>query len=231
MKKVFLTILLALTSCSLVSTHQPASYSIFANSSCDLPCWYGIAIGKTTKQELLGILQGISFVNQDSITVIESTSFFDEWVYFSMGKGPKILEVEGGGTVQQDYLWAGEVYLLNGKVSQIILGGDLGLTIQQVVDAFGTPSYAIPSFTPGGHVWVSILFPAKGVDIGYRVDDVDAEITPDTKISRLKLFDISLFDEMIQNQMFMFSSMVVPDEIINFGWKGYGSLSLYWSVK
>ena len=91
MKKILIIISLALASCSPLAakTPVPTPTSILTSSDCNLPCWHGITIATTTKQELLAILGGMSIVNQDSITVTKSVGdLFEERVTFTMGEGP-----------------------------------------------------------------------------------------------------------------------------------------------
>jgi len=228
MKRIIVALVLVLTSCSFGQFNKaPAGNSIFANSTCALPCWYGISIGKTTKQELLDILQSIPFVNRDSIAVIESTGVFKERVYFTMERHPSLIYAQKSDSV----LGVGNIFVLNNKVSQIIFQGDLGLNIQQVVDIFGTPGYAIPFTASGGYIWVEFLSPAQGVDFGYGTNDPGSEITPATNISQLTLFDSILFDEMIQNNEFTFSLTRDPNDLEKYIWEGYGSINMYWYAK
>lgn len=231
MKRMFATILLLLISCSPIATKIPTDNPVFANSGCTLPCWYGIQIGSTTKQELLDILSTILIVNQDSVTVTQSiNSIFDERIYFTMGKGPKRLALDNGDTVSQDYLWSGDIAILNGKAVQIILNGDLGITFQQLIDIFGEPDYVIPSYTPGWHIWVEAINPSKGLDFGYRAGDLHSELAPDTPVDQIKLFDAKLYDDMVQNKMF-FYLLSGSANIEEYGWKGYGSIDTYWHAK
>jgi hypothetical protein len=227
MKRLLNIVLLVLTSCSFLITKSPDKNSVFAESSCSLPCWYEIAVGKTTKQELLSILNNISIVNQDSITVSESDTIFNERVFFTMGKGPQFFKLDDGGTVKTDYLWSGNIDILNNKVARIDFAGDLGLTIQQVVNIFGVPSYAIPFYTHGGHIRVELINPTQGVEFGYRADGFASELTPDIKIDLLTIFDATLYNELLQNNMFMFGS----NDQETYTWKGFGNLSIYWPTK
>ena len=121
----------------------------------------------------------------------------------------------------------GDVALLNDKVEKLVLNGDLGITFQQVIDLFGEPGYVIPSYTPGGHVWVEAINPSRGLDFGYRADDLQAEITPNTPIAQIKLFDAGLYDQMIDHKLFVYLLAGIGD-IERFAWQGYGTISMYW---
>jgi len=116
---------------------------------------------------------------------------------------------------------------LKDKVEWIILTGDLGMSFQQVIDIFGEPGYVIPSYTPGGHVWVEAINPSRGVDFGYRADDLQAEITSNTPIEQIKLFDTRLYDQMIDTRQFRYL-LAHSGDIERFAWKGYGTISMYW---
>lgn len=240
MKKLLIVIMLALSSCSLAPTQMtvtqtpkpqlPPENSIFAESNCVMPCWYGIVIGKTTKQELLNILKSVPVVYQDSITVTDSDTFFDEWVFFKVGKGSRIFNVEGG-VVKLDYLGTGQIEILNDKVSLIMFSGDLDLTIQQVVDIFGEPDYAIPFYAPGRDIQVELLSPVRGIDYSYSTNDLDSKLAPGTEVSEIIMFDTSIYDEMIENKQFSFSPFVEQNDLEKYAWKGYGNLSMYWHEK
>ncbi|SRR6266498_5760093 len=231
MKKILIIILLGLASCSLMTTKTPVATSILTNSDCNLPCWHGITIGRTTKQELLDILGSLAIVNQHSITVIKSAdTLFDERVNFTMGEDATYFKLDNGGSVKQDYLWLGDVALLNDKVEQIVLTGDVGLSFQQGIDIFGEPNYLLPSYTPGMHIWVEALNPSKGLDFGYRADDLDSEITANTPIRQIKLFDAELYDQMVDNKMFQYL-LSRSGDIERYAWKGYGKIRMYWHTE
>jgi hypothetical protein len=226
MKKIFVIIFLVLSSCSPIATEMPSDASILTDSGCNLPCWYGINIGSTTKDELLKILANTSFVNRDSITITKSINkLFDERVHFTMGRGPKSLKVDSRDTVIQNYLYSGDIAIRNNKVVQIILAGELGITFQRLVDIFGEPSYLIPFPTTGGHIWVESINPSQGLDFGFRAEDHNSELTPDTPISQIMLFDTKLYDEMKQHKLFFYS--LYTTSIEKYGWKGFGRLDLY----
>ncbi|MBV6396872.1 MAG: hypothetical protein HFACDABA_02474 [Anaerolineales bacterium] len=232
MKRIFLTMLLLLISCTTEDTLSPVDNPIFTESSCALPCWYGITVGKTTREELFDVLDGMSLVNQDSITLTESVVLYDEHVYFTMGKGTKFLEVEGSDPVSQDYLWTGQIDILNGKVMRLVLSGGLGLTMQDVVDIFGTPSYVIPYFTRGGsNIEVELISPTRGVDFSCRLADLESELTPDTKIGVLTIFEAELYSDMVENKQFMFAIIRAPNDLEKYAWKGYGKIVDYWYVR
>lgn len=235
--------MLILASCSHLSTKAPKETSPFSNSTCNLPCWYGITVGKTTKQEALDILQGADLVNPESIKIVQPppSYFFDETVRFTLGKGPRFLKARSDvsddettkepTTIRIDYDWGGQISILDGKVSRIWFSGDLGLTIQQVIDMFGNPGYAIPFTSPGGFVQVELLNPTQGVDFGYGTEDPDSEITPETKISNLIIFDPTLYNEMLKNSNFEFLQWRDSADMDKYEWKGYGKIDMYWYVK
>lgn len=242
MKKLLSAIMMfALVSCSYANTKSPKETSPFENSTCRLPCWYGMTVGKTTKQEALDILQSVGLVNPDSIEIVEAEPkyIFDEIVYFTLGKGPRFLKAGSDISddeftreptiIRIDYDWGGEISILDGKVSKMEFSGDLGLTIQQVIDIFGDPSYAISLTSPGGFPEVEFLNPAQGVDFGYGTEDYESEITPETKISDLILFDPTLYNEMLENYQFAFGQR--SEEMDKYEWKGFGKIDMYWYVK
>lgn len=231
MKRICIIVLFVLSSCSTTITEIPAGSSIIQNSICALPCWHGIVIGKTTKKELLDTLSSISIVNQGSITVIASDSYFDERVIFTMGKGSKVLEIDDGDTVKMDYQWRGEIAILNDKVERIWLAGDLGLTVQQLVNIFGLPTYAIPSFESGNYIWIKLITPAQGIAFDFRADSIDSELTPDTKIEILDIFNPNLYDEMVNSAQFKFAITQSAEDMERYAWKGYEKINVYLDEK
>jgi hypothetical protein len=231
MKRIFLMVMFFLVSCTSTITKTPTESSIIEESRCVLPCWHGIVIGKTTKQEFLEILSNLPIVNQGTITIIDSKAYFDERVTFTMGTGQIIHGADNGGDVKMDHQWRGEVAILNDKVERIWLAGDLGLTLQQMFDIFGPPTYAIPSFESGGYIWIKLITPAQGVALDFRAESIESELTPDTKIEILDIFNPDLYDEMVNNAQFKFAIANSVEDMEHFAWNGYGKITKYLGEK
>jgi len=75
----------------LIRNHQTA----LLNSGCELPCWQGIVVGNTNRDELLEVLNQFQFINYTSVTNDSYVNrdypeviFYDLYPYFKYSRSP-----------------------------------------------------------------------------------------------------------------------------------------------
>lgn len=215
MKRSLLLSLLLLIACTPVSTPTGEPPSIFSDQLCGKSCWNKIVVGQTSKQELLEIIPDIPGVNQDSITIFDEPSgLFDGRVFFSLRK-----DVTG-----KQSLVNVSAYIIDQKVSALILSGSLGIEFQDVVDAFGEPELVSSRKSPVGGVNMTFISSSQGIDFGYQAESEKSGISPTTEITVLELFDTNLY------QTLLTSNWLVPGQGFTlYPWEGYSKIEEhYW---
>ena len=190
--------------------------SLLSGVPCQAPCWQGIVPGETTSSEAMEILRSLPFVRADSLQEAGSK----EW---------------GGVT------WEGRVSNRPGIptgiswqidiVQEIGLGLAYELTIEEVIEVYGTPQ-AIKA--GGGGVpehWyfiVDLYYPDKGLQFKAYTSEYSSLIEPETEIGGVYYYvPGSLEDRLL---MLYGNLEPSPQEIFDHitslvrPWNGYGDL-------
>jgi hypothetical protein len=216
MKKILTTLVLVviLGSCS----PKDESSSIFSDQVCGKSCWNNIIVGKTDQQEFLNIISTLPNVVQASISVANYSDggLFDGQIVFKWYRDSR----------DQDSLVHIAARIKDEKVVLLLFQGNLGLTFQEVVDAFGDPdvvSYSL--WTPNDGINLHFINSTQGVEILKYFKSETSLVTPDTELTSVSLFDAN------QYQTYLESDLLIGDykEYILYPWTGYGNIEdLYW---
>lgn len=109
--------------------------SLLTGEPCAPPCWYGIIPGKTSETDALGIVNGLEFINRDTIMVHEGVR---------------------GGTVSWQTVFDEDSSLVeglsfdeSGVVYQIGMILRYPMTLQGVIDVIGDPDGLMSSLIMG----------------------------------------------------------------------------------
>jgi hypothetical protein len=219
MKKVIILVILFITAC----TESSSKGSILDNSSCDLPCWNDIIAGKTTQSELLYILEKLPDVDQKSIQNMDQPwSIFDNQIYFTFRQG---------WSLNQRSKIRGYVHITHSTVSDIIICGELNTTIGEITMQAGEPEGIISGNDIDGGRTVIFINSQKGVSFWYTTDeklhDQQFELTPNTQIDCLRLFDPSLYAKMLDAKLISGGHYNAEETLkVMYPWNGYGNLEL-----
>jgi hypothetical protein len=215
MKKFLITLTLILTLAACIP--QSKGKSILWNQVCGKSCWNKIVIGKTTKQELLEIISTLPNVDQTSVTITDdpNASMFDGKIVF------QYYRISG----EKDTLVNIAVLTKNQIIVFMIFQGDLGLTFQDVVDAYGEPDFASSLWTFDGGINVHFINSLQGVEITQYFNSEKSSVAPDVEVKNLTLFDTK------QYQTFLESNLLTGDYegFVMYPWTGYGKIEdHYW---
>jgi hypothetical protein len=214
MKKLSLLILLFITACA----SSVEKKTILDMSNCILPCWNGIIAGETTEDELLNILEDLPDIDQQTIKVTnESWNMFDNQIYFSFRQN---------WTLNQKPKLRGNIYLKNNTVSKLALCGEIGTTIGDIVKQAGEPENIISGNNFYGGRTVILTNPSMGISFSYTTTDLDKlEVTADSPISCLEIFDPLLYEDMLEATFFSNGYYNAEETLkVQYPWNGYGNL-------
>ena len=214
MKKLFpLIILLLVAACEISSD----AVSVLDKSSCELPCWNNIVAGQTTEDELLKILGNLPDVDQASIQNYNHPwDIFDNQIFFSF---------QQDWTLSQHPKIDGEVEITNNIVSELIICGEINTTMGAIVGAIGDPENIISGDNFYGGRTVILIDSENGVSYWYIANLNNLELTPDTKIGCLEIFDSSLYEKMLEAKFFSNGYYNAEETMkVWYPWDGYGNL-------
>jgi hypothetical protein len=213
---VFLISLLLLTACVSDSGQS------LLKTDCDLPCWNGVTPGQTNKDEFLNILQKLPSVNKKSI--IErgpSLGTFDSSIYFDIYSGISLWPtMHALGSFQGNTLSVLEFY-----------DGNPGLNFGEIIKATVNPEWVITVGSITGKPLIRVINATKGIAFGNTMGNLK-EITPETPIDLVILFDPTQFDALLDSGMFSdgnYSEARLRG--IMYSWDGYGVLDEKYPVK
>jgi hypothetical protein len=207
MKNLILFVFLFIAACGTLSDEM----SIVDKSSCKLPCWNGIIAGQTTESELLEILENLPGIDRGSIqNANRPWDIFDNQIFFSFQPGSRI---------------EGEVRVSNSTVSDLILCGKIHVSIGDLVQEIGEPETVISGNNVGGGRTVILTYPQSGISYWYTASLNDLEITADTSIDCIKIFNPLLYEEMLEAGFFSAGYYNAEETLkVMYPWDGYGNL-------
>jgi hypothetical protein len=214
MKKLILLAFLFVVACGTSSDES----SILDKSSCNLPCWNNIVAGQTTEAELLKILENLPDIDQKSIQNENRSpeSIFGNKILFSFHQG---------WTLNQRPKIEGESRISNNTVSDLIICGEIKTSIGELVEVVGEPENIISGDNFYGGRTVILTNPQNGVSYWYTTELNNLEITPDTQIDCLKIFDPLLYEEMLEAKFFSNGYYNAEETLkVWYPWNGYGNL-------
>ncbi len=214
MKKLILLIFLFLVACGTSSSES----SILDKSSCKLPCWNNIVAGQTIEDELLEILENLPDIDQKSIQNENRPheSIFDSKILFS---------IHQGWTLSQRPKLEGESRISNDTVSDLIICGEIKTSIGELVEVVGEPEHIISGNDIGGGRTVILIDSQSGISYWYTAELDKLEITPDTPIDCLKIFDPLLYEVMLEAKFFSNGYYNAEETMkVWYPWDGYGNL-------
>lgn len=216
-RQVVLLILLFVVACS----QTPATTdSILDISSCDLPCWNNITPGYTTGQDAVDILSGLSVIDRSSILVRDVPwNGFDSRIFYEINRPYRSWGKDSHS----------EILILNDLVVMMDLCGDLHITIDEIIEKTGNPKHVITLGIIHGSTIVMLVNPKIGISYWYDMKDVSEEIrsqiSPESEISCISLFDPKLYEMMLDASLFSMGHLDANETLkVAYPWDGYGDV-------
>lgn len=213
MRKILLVISFFIVTCGNLSDKT----SILDNATCKFPCWNGIVVGETTENDLLKILSNLPEINQASIKNNKlSQSIFDNQIHFSFRQG---------WSLNNRPQLKGEIDIKNNIVTNLTLCGKISTSMSRLMEEVGEPEYIISGNSIGGGRTVILIDSKDGISYWFTADLRKLEILPTTQIRCMHLFDVSLYEEMLEIGLFS-SGYYNAEETrkVWYEWDGYGNL-------
>lgn len=213
MRKLVLLIFLFVVACG----KSADELSILDKSSCKLPCWNDIVVGQTTEGKLLEILANLPDVDSESIQNNNQVwDIFDNQILFSFRQG---------WTLSQRPRLRGYVDITDGIVSVLMFCGEINTTIGALAEVVGEPENIISGNNFYGGRTVILTLPSKGVSFSYTTQLDNLEITPNTQLDCVQLFNPLLYEKMLEAKLFSAGYYNAEETLrVMYPWDGYGNL-------
>ena len=127
---IILTIVVLASSLSTKREAEILDRSVFTGDPCSAPCWHGIVLDISTREDVYQILQDLPFVDPGSIREWNAMWFGDEEAIEVHYKCKSLSREDCGG-----------ILLSNGTVKRIWFSVGNYATIENLIDRFGIPTY------------------------------------------------------------------------------------------
>lgn len=187
------------------------------DSNCEMPCWNGIIPGKTSTEELLTILDNLSWVDKKSIAMINVPwKIYDNEIYFSLD--PNWLKwYESAIEV--------EAFIKNGKVVIVSFYGKTRVPIGEIIRKYGMPEGVVTVGSHRGEPIINAIIASKGIAFISVINTTDMDITEETPITGLVLFDPALYQAILGTGIFSDGNFTAEQTMkIMYPWNGYGNI-------
>jgi hypothetical protein len=217
MRKIYILILLLVSACSSKSN----DISILAKSSCKLPCWNNIVAGQTTRAEFTQFIETSADINRQSIQIDENPrKIFDSRIFFSFDPGSVLNKKP---SIQAD------ARVSNNIISQLIMCGELHTAISDITEQIGEPESIISGDDLDGNRNIILINPTIGISYWYTTDrslgKAQYEMSPETAVDCLNLFDPTLYEEMMEVGLFSMGHYNAKETLrVMYPWDGYGNI-------
>ena len=205
----FILIILFLGSCTIKNS------TFLDNNKCDPPCWDGIKLGKTTREEAFLLLKGNPEIDKDSIQFSSG-----DGVFWDAGLSWKFNDVIES---------TGVIYFHKDKAVFIELFSESGIALSDYFQMLGKPKEVRMNKIIGDGVFITgtINYPDSGLCLEprYRTNykNLDfVKIEPSTLIYKLYLFQPGTIPSQTRG-----ICLTPQDPKLIQQWSGYGDYGVY----
>lgn len=193
----------------LIRNHQTA----LLTSGCELPCWQGIVVGNTNRDELLEVLNQFQFINYTSVTNDSYVNrdypeviFYDLYPYFKYSP-----------TVH------GTISLSDDIVKRIVIEDNTGVNVKTAIEMQGYPEFVFSAREFYMQFW--IFYPSIGMVMNVDVDKWVPHVSPNSKVDSIIIVESGEFDSLLDD----FELVDSDGNSYVRSWSGYGEIEgKYW---
>lgn len=176
-----------LSSCAL-RQRGPVAGGLLAGEPCGPPCWQGLVPGVSREDEVRELLTTSDYVGSYHVRPgMHAGVTTMEWRPTGVGSettGPNWFDVQDGVLVL------------------MTMNTDHAVTLAELVEAHGTPDMFSAGFKMSGRIYivVSLFYRELGMILNLHLPGDDANLTPQTKVTRVWYFQRSPLAEAMATQ-------------------------------
>jgi hypothetical protein len=165
-----ITLLLSLCGCGIIRPTEiiPSATldetaidrSLLTDEPCRAPCWYGLVIGQSTKEEVIETINNLSFINHSSIVFDNKSSYMDPITHKQL---PTLRIYANYYHLGNDVAY---FEILDNILVKISISPTYSISFLEVVKHLGSPDYivAIPD-TRSKVCKVNLIWAIKNINI------------------------------------------------------------------
>lgn len=222
MKKLFILVLFLASSC----TTSSSDVLILSESTCELPCWYNVVPGETTKEEYIQYIEDIPTNGlQPSINVIDGTTL-------TLFDGVVTYKVESGWFLNRRLEFWIQAWWTSDNIIRYVdmcSDEDLNTTISDLINKTGEPEFIISGGNRLGGKDIILINSLKGISYWYQtnqqIQNIETNISPDIKIRCLEIFDTKMYGDLMEVGLFSMGFYNTEETLkVMYPWDGYGNL-------
>ncbi len=153
---VLLSLIGLIVGCASTADDPLADRSFLTGQPCQPPCWYGLTLDKSNKEDVLTVLKGLPFVDQATVKTPGTVWLGDE----------RAVEIRFGCTHPMTDPCGGALVSTN-VVKQIWISVGYSLRFEKVVAQLGPPEYVdYGVYHPeAGGCSIELGWPEKGISV------------------------------------------------------------------
>lgn len=195
----------------VVRNHQTA----LLHSNCELPCWQGIIVGETSPAEVVHSFEDLPFV-KFYLTPANPEDYKDlEEIYFYLYLD--FTQIPSG---------YGRVNFLDDAVTNIFVGGNIGLNVEQVIKEFGKPEFVYVG-REDRLIIFHMFYPQVGMVFRVDLQYTNPEIKGSSRIYGFEVIEPNKFQAYVNEDDF-YQISEIHDSPFQL-WTDYGKLKeKYW---
>jgi hypothetical protein len=207
---------LVLFTMTLLASCSRTPSSVLDDLTCDVPCWKGIVVGETSKDEAIEILKQIPEIQKETLQ-LGSTDVIG-WNY--------------KGVRESD----GALYFGESKVISFLTSFDPRTSLKEFINVFGEPSF-VYVISPHGFDYppmlvVTFVYPEIGVCLYHQPSILSTQapknytISRRAKISRMYIVDPSLPNGQLEEGCLRGLDEDTYNKYVR-EWTGYGKYEVF----
>jgi len=207
-------LLIVLAIALLLSSCKSNSKTVVFSDQCAIPCWRGINPGETHFQDAVNTVKKFPDYDSKYAGISGKWNIFSGFIDFDLKTGENI-----------------RVYAIDDVVALIAFYNPQGITFKNFAEEIGDPKYAArstamgrgPLWSEGPHVWLTAIYPQKGVVFNYDTT-VNLQLTPNRTAVFINFFDINQYEKLLNDYFF-------EERFELYDWKGYGNINELYPAK
>ena len=190
-------------------------HTVMLKSNCELPCWQGIIVGETNQIEVVHTFENLAFV-KFYLTHSNPEDYKDlEEIYFYLYLD--FTQIPSG---------YGRVNFLDDAVTNIYVGGNIGLNVNSVIEEFGEPEFVYVG-EEDRRIVFHMFYPQEGMVFRIDLQYTNPEIKGSSRIFGFEIVEPHKFQSyVIEDDYYqIMENHESPFQM----WMGYGKVKeKYW---
>jgi hypothetical protein len=217
---VALTLLLSILGVSVgCGESPPVDTSLLTGEPCQPPCWQGLTPGLSTQEEVNEFTRTSGFVNAQTLYPGRLSRGGQR-----VGVSMQWRSTTGRGSGSNSFA------IEDGVLKYIIIYPDYDLTLENLIDRYGTPGKFRVIIAGSGlpYLGVTLFYPTHGFTATVELPIDDAQLLPESIVSRVWYFQAAPLERFIELGCEVGFLGSTPEKWLESlrDWQGYGAIEI-----